>query len=1026
MFRRFHLFMTFLLIAGTAVAQGIRENAPRPLPEMPASQRTPLMQFERSPRFAPRQSVIPVDPDRQLWWGYFQGTSMQGTVGYGSSTAETYWGAIAVPASEELVQGKTIKAVRFAVAGVSSMSNFHFWIADHLPNSLADVQLDIPISTWDINNYDFTEIELPTPYQVPAQTFYAGYTFEITQAGSEADYPMVIQYNRADIDDSFYFRSSTKATTWTSDGQEYGPLAIQLLLDGEFPRNTLEVSPTFQDVYALADGTAEASITLTSKGLGEISSINYIVGDANADGEEEFLAIEPFGGMDAQQLVRVPLKADAVSGRTPRYITITKVNGVENTMDNCQSEGYFVTLSQAVPRRTVVEEFTGTWCGWCPRGITGMEKVNERFGDKAITIVVHGDDPMTIDYGISAGSYPSAYVDRGVAADPYFGNSGEALGICDLVSERNQVYAEASVTLQQPVVSKSGVVSFKTDIVFNYNNTKAPYALGYVLVADGLTGSGRNWAQANYYSGKTEYSSDENLKPWVEASSYVYPMTFDHVAIAAKGMNTSGSAIAAPIVDGKLRTVSGSLSLVGNELIQSFDNLKVVAVLFNIETGYIVNADIQPVQLADDFSQNRMQVKAFEQTGVVKGDVAEVEVPVVNFGRNGIRSIDYTVHYGGKTLEQHMELAQPIISYGAYTNLKFKVPASAETGIAKDTIEITKLNGAENEATSGKIATGNIMTVAKLSKRRTVVEEFTGTWCMWCPRGAAGLKRAHAEYPDDAVLMAIHGGRNTEPMTVSTFSNLLGSISGFPSAKVNRYHDTDPYMGDDTSSEGFGLGAVIESENNQIVEASVELHQPTMEKSTGVITFTTDVTFQINRKSAPYLLSYVLVGDGLKGEGDDWKQVNAYAAYYAGGYTDDPYMNEVCNIWDIYADVEFDHVAMAGLGVDAGVTNSLKTLVTEGQVQSHSSKFATRTNKLVKMAKKMRVIAMLYDKTAKRFINADEKEVVVFDAVEDVPAQAAEREAVRYSLDGKQLARPSRGINLVRMADGSFHKVLVK
>ena len=63
----------------------------------------------------------------------------------------------------------------------------------------------------------------------------------------------------------------------------------------------------------------------------------------------------------------------------------------------------------------------------------------------------------------------------------------------------------------------------------------------------------------------------------------------------------------------------------------------------------------------------------------------------------------------------------------------------------------------------------------------------------------------------------------------------------------------------------------LRRENSQPVEASVELHQPALDKSTGVINFTTDVTFQINRKSAPYLLSYVLVADGLTGTSDDWK-----------------------------------------------------------------------------------------------------------------------------------------------------------
>ena len=74
----------------------------------------------------------------------------------------------------------------------------------------------------------------------------------------------------------------------------------------------------------------------------------------------------------------------------------------------------------------------------------------------------------------------------------------------------------------------------------------------------------------------------------------------------------------------------------------------------------------------------------------------------------------------------------------------------------------------------------------------------------------------------------------------------------------------------------------------------------------------------------------------------------------------------------------------------------------------------------------MRVIALLYDKNRKTFINADQKEVLVTDAVEDLDEQAESSETARYAIDGKQLTRPTRGINIVRMADGSVHKVLVK
>jgi hypothetical protein len=33
--------------------------------------------------------------------------------------------------------------------------------------------------------------------------------------------------------------------------------------------------------------------------------------------------------------------------------------------------------------------------------------------------------------------------------------------------------------------------------------------------------------------------------------------------------------------------------------------------------------------------------------------------------------------------------------------------------------------------------------------------------------------------------------------------------------------------------------------------------------------------------------------------------------------------------------------------------------------------------------------------------------------------------AVYYSLDGKRLSQPSRGLNLVRQSDGSFKKIIL-
>ena len=49
-------------------------------------------------------------------------------------------------------------------------------------------------------------------------------------------------------------------------------------------------------------------------------------------------------------------------------------------------------------RHSVVEEFTGTWCGNCPRGIVGMQRLEEDFGDRFIGIAIHTGtgEPMVI------------------------------------------------------------------------------------------------------------------------------------------------------------------------------------------------------------------------------------------------------------------------------------------------------------------------------------------------------------------------------------------------------------------------------------------------------------------------------------------------------------------------------------------------------------------------------------------------------------------------------------------------------
>ena len=48
------------------------------------------------------------------------------------------------------------------------------------------------------------------------------------------------------------------------------------------------------------------------------------------------------------------------------------------------------------------------------------------------------------------------------------------------------------------------------------------------------------------------------------------------------------------------------------------------------------------------------------------------------------------------------------------------------------------------------------------------------------------------------------------------------------------------------------------------------------------------------------------------------------------------------------------------------------------------------------------------------------------DAIEEVKASKATAEMARYDLQGRQIAQPQKGINIIRYSDGTSKKVLVK
>lgn len=273
----------------------------------------------------------------------------------------------------------------------------------------------------------------------------------------------------------------------------------------------------------------------------------------------------------------------------------------------------FHTVSQVSTKYVVIEEGTGTWCQYCPRGIVAMEHMyaNPTLFPNFIGIAVHqsyssnqGIDPMQLDeyiIGANFSSFPGSNIDRvilgaGVTKDLWV----------DIYNARKDVIAPGSVgiTSSYDPNTREVTASVTADIYTNYAQADLRFAV--VLVEDGVTGTTSGYAQVNAYSGSdVSMGGFENLPNPVPASQMVY----DRVGIALLGgYEGEAGSIASTIADGDSFNYSFTYTL-PNDVDAS--EVKVVALLLDNETGAILNAselDPQMGVVENPVAVNNIQV----------------------------------------------------------------------------------------------------------------------------------------------------------------------------------------------------------------------------------------------------------------------------------------------------------------------------------------------------------------------------------------------------------------------------------
>jgi hypothetical protein len=248
-------------------------------------------------------------------------------------------------------------------------------------------------------------------------------------------------------------------------------------------------------VYALVNqgDTVETAITIPGDGLPANARINQVLGvngvpNITAPGS---YALKVWVG----DIVTVNNPTQGVADMQPQNSTL------EWTM-------FGVDARSGSNKKVLIEEFTGAWCQWCPRGFDIIENMIATMPDKVVPVMIHNRDAMAFRDGDTftqlsgVTGFPSGQVDRMT-----FG-AGASAGDVGAFEPLTQIMLDSYNPVEFKMTSNYEASSRRAQI-----NLEAEFMLdiegdirfNVLVVEDKLTGTGNGWDQQNALSGNPNF-----------------------------------------------------------------------------------------------------------------------------------------------------------------------------------------------------------------------------------------------------------------------------------------------------------------------------------------------------------------------------------------------------------------------------------------------------------------------------------------------------------------------------------------
>lgn len=256
--------------------------------------------------------------------------------------------------------------------------------------------------------------------------------------------------------------------------------------------------------------------------------------------------------------------------------------------------GFVLTAGAQAVKRPLVEEYTGLWCSFCPRGFVALEEMSEQYGENFVAISYHYNDDMDMGYlPTKVGSYPNGSIDRRNLMDPISFKTVYKRYLEEEVPFDVKVDAEWDTDASEPTIKATATLEFMEDA------SNASYKIAHVLVADSLYNPG--WLQRNAFGG---FSEEAYPGKWwdlfIHNGSLVSDLIFNDVAVYSDNLQGELVFLHAKFNEGS--TISFETSIPVSKVVNknrqnivneygSFEYTRVVTMVIDYDTDRVLNCN---------------------------------------------------------------------------------------------------------------------------------------------------------------------------------------------------------------------------------------------------------------------------------------------------------------------------------------------------------------------------------------------------------------------------------------------------